>query len=299
MSLWLLVFSENEDCCFSTEPDSSPGQTYLCIPFHKEGHSAAAAADSDGDEYCPIAQVTQGSPPCRKSPAGGRSSEVVLLGCGAVLAAVGLGCNLITLAQPEESVKSRWENLFHRTGGNRKSTSPPTRRLFRRESPLKQPEKVVPPSYTLLSISSVSDYNSRHSLLRSDSEELLVYRHTSPSHQAPSQPQDHLPLNPLVNTHLESFKRNPRQSLTPTHVPCAPSSSRSLRRTPSDGAIKKSCPVNSLEPLPEKEALENTGGKTQHLFIAITNSLFIHLLLILHPITSVISTRKPAVVSLD
>ncbi|KAG8013132.1 Mitogen-activated protein kinase kinase kinase 9 [Nibea albiflora] len=257
-----LVEMENEDCCFTTESGEAPAQSYLCIPFHKENHTGAAA-ESDGDEYCPSGQVP-GTPPCRKSPGGGRRSELVLLGCGALLAAVGLGCNLLTSAQPEESIKPRWEGFFHRTGGQRRSTSPQTRKLFRRESPLKPsapslPERGLPPSYTLLSLSSVSDCNSTRSLLRSDSEELLVCRPASPltvsQHQA-IQP----PINPLVNTHLESFKRNPRQSLTPTHIPCAPSSSRGLRRTPSDGAIKKSCPPNNLHPLPEKTALENTGG---------------------------------------
>uniref|UniRef100_A0A665VS42 Mitogen-activated protein kinase kinase kinase n=1 Tax=Echeneis naucrates TaxID=173247 RepID=A0A665VS42_ECHNA len=260
-----LVEMENEDCCFTTEPGAAPGQSYLCIPFHKEGHSAAAA-DNDGGEYCPSGQVP-GTPPCRKSPAGGRRSELVLLGCGALLAAVGLGCNLLTMAQPEESIKPRWEGFFHRTGGQRRSTSPPTRRLFRRESPLKPsapslPERGLPSSYTLLSLSSVSDCNSTRSLLRSDSEELLVCRPASPPAQTSVPPQHQAvqtPVNPLVNTHLESFKRNPRQSLTPTHIPCAPSSSRSLRRTPSDGAIKKSCLPNNLETLPEKTALQNTG----------------------------------------
>uniref|UniRef100_A0A8C4GK06 Mitogen-activated protein kinase kinase kinase n=1 Tax=Dicentrarchus labrax TaxID=13489 RepID=A0A8C4GK06_DICLA len=241
-----LVEMENEDCCFTTEPGAAPGQSYLCIPFHKEGHAA----------YCPSSQVP-GTPPCRKSPSGGRRSELVLLGCGALLAAVGLGCNLLTLSQPEESIKSRWDGFFHRTGGQRRSTSPQTRRLFRRESPLKHsapslPERGLPSSYTLLSLSSVSDCNSTRSLLRTDSEDLLVYRPPSPppvsQHQAIQ-----TPVNPLVNTHLESFKRNPRQSLTPTHVPSAPSSSRSLRRTPSDGAIKKSCLPNNLEPLGLRE----------------------------------------------
>ncbi|XP_045918226.1 mitogen-activated protein kinase kinase kinase 9 [Micropterus dolomieu] len=261
-----LVEMENEDCCFTTEPGVAPGQSYLCIPFQKEGHTGGAATDGNGDEYCPSGQVP-GTPPFRKSPGGGRRSELVLLGCGALLAAVGLGCNLLTLSQPEESIKSRWEGFFHRTGGQRRSTSPQTRRLFRRESPLKPtapslPERGLPPSYTLLSLSSVSDCNSTRSLLRSDSEDLLVYRPSSPPAQPPVTHHQAIqaPFNPLVNTHLESFKRNPRQSLTPTHVPCAPSSSRSLRRTPSDGAIKKSCPPNNLEPLPERTALENTGG---------------------------------------
>uniref|UniRef100_A0A667ZN50 Mitogen-activated protein kinase kinase kinase n=1 Tax=Myripristis murdjan TaxID=586833 RepID=A0A667ZN50_9TELE len=239
---------------------SSPGQSYLCIPFNRDGH--AAAANGDGGEYCPSGHVPE-TPPSRKSPGGARRSELVLLGCGALLAAVGLGFNLLTLAQPEGSIKPRWEGFFHRTGGQRRSTSPPTRRLFRRESPLKPPapslpERGVPASLTLLSLSSVSDCNSTRSLLRSDSEELLVYRPASPPPRAAVprhvlQPQTlQAPVNPLVNTHLESFKRNPRQSLTPTHIPCAPSSSRSLRRTPSDGAIKKNCPPNNLQGVKEE-----------------------------------------------
>ncbi|XP_056282012.1 mitogen-activated protein kinase kinase kinase 9 isoform X2 [Pseudoliparis swirei] len=251
-----LVEMENEDCCFTTEPGAAPGQSYLCIPFQKEGNAAAPAAppaaDGDGDEYCASRQLP-GTPPCRKSPGGGRRSELVLLGCGALLAAVGLGCNLLTLSQPEGGVKSRWEGFFHRTGGPRRSTSPPTRRLFRRESPLKPSASSLPPSSTLLSLSSVSDCNSTRSLLRSDSEEPLA----SPLKRHPVL---RTTINPLVNTQLESFKRNPHQSLTPTHVPCAPRYSRGLRRTPSDGAIKKSCASNNLEPLPEKTAFENAGG---------------------------------------
>uniref|UniRef100_A0A672JM06 Mitogen-activated protein kinase kinase kinase n=1 Tax=Salarias fasciatus TaxID=181472 RepID=A0A672JM06_SALFA len=223
---------------------SAPGQSYLCIPFHKD--ATAAAAEAEGEEYCISSQVP-GTPPCRKSPGGGRRSELVLLGCGALLAAVGLGYNLLALAQPEENIKPRWDGFFHKAGGQRRACSPPTRRLFRRESPLKPQPPPLPSSYTLLSLSSVSDCNSTRSLLRSDSEELLVCRPATPPAKPPP-----APVNPLVNTYLESFKRNPRQSLTPTHVPSAPASSRSLRRTPSDGAIKKSCPP-SLEPLPEKE----------------------------------------------
>uniref|UniRef100_A0A8C7ZB20 Mediator of RNA polymerase II transcription subunit 6 n=1 Tax=Oryzias sinensis TaxID=183150 RepID=A0A8C7ZB20_9TELE len=102
----------------------------------------------------------------------------------------------------------------------------------------------------------MSDCNSTRSLLRADSEELLVCRPASPPPHLKEVPA----VNPLVNTHIESFKRNPRQSLTPTHVHYTPSSSRILRRTPSDGAIKKSGPSNCLEPLPEKSALENSAG---------------------------------------
>ncbi|XP_021177021.2 mitogen-activated protein kinase kinase kinase 9 isoform X1 [Fundulus heteroclitus] len=261
-----LLETENEDCCFTTEPGAAPGQSYLCIPFQKDAH-ASSSTNNDGDEYC-ISSQAPGTPPCRKSPGSGRRSELVLLGCGALLATVGLGCNLLTLTQPEESVKSRWEGFFHRTGGQRRSTSSPTRRLFQRESPLKTaaptlPERALPSSYTLLSLSSVSDSNSTHSLLRSDSDELLICRPSSrPSVPPPlsQRREPQTPVNSLVNVHVESFKRNPHQSLTPTHVPCVPPSSRGLRRTPSDGAIKKNGPLNLLEPLPEKKALDNTAG---------------------------------------
>ncbi|KAJ4922540.1 hypothetical protein JOQ06_021835 [Pogonophryne albipinna] len=252
-----LLEMENEDSCFTTDPAAAaPGQSYLCLPVQKEGLPAASEGET-GEESCPSAPPP-GASPCRRSPGGGRRSDLVLLGCGALLAAAGLGCNLLTLSQPEENVKSRWEAFFHRAGGHRRSTSPQTHRLFRKESPLKAP--TIPSSYTLLSLSSVSDCNSTRSLLRSDSEEKLACR------RPPASPLKHPPhyrhqphINPLVNTHLESFKRHPRQSLTPTHIPSAPSASRSLRRTPSDGAIKKSCPPHSLEPLLEKTALENTG----------------------------------------
>ncbi|XP_068607734.1 mitogen-activated protein kinase kinase kinase 9 [Brachionichthys hirsutus] len=251
-----LLEMEDEDCCFTTDPVAAPGQSYLCIPFHKDGHTAAA--DGNGDEYCPGGQLP-GALAYGKSLVGGRRSELVLLGCGALLAAVGLGSNLLTLAQPEESIKPRWEGFFHRAGGQRRSTSPTTRRLFGWDSPLKPsapslPERGVPTSDTLLSLSSVSDCNSTKSLLRSDSEEPLGCRPALPA------PPVRSPVNPLVNTHLESFKRNPRQSLTPTHVPAAQSCLRSLRRTPSDGAIKRSCPPNNLEPLPERTVLESPGG---------------------------------------
>ncbi|XP_052341450.1 mitogen-activated protein kinase kinase kinase 9 [Oncorhynchus keta] len=301
-----LTEMENEDCCYTTDPgaNASPSQSYLCIPFHKEGPVADGNAGGGG-EYYPSYRSTQApdTPPSRKSPAGRGRSELVLLGCGALLAAVGLGFNMMTLAQPgigsgsgtegagESSKPPRWEGFFHRTGtgGQRRSTSPPTRKLFRRggdkESPLKHSVAPVtervggglfPSSLTLLSLSSVSDCNSTRSLLRSDSEELLVYRTASP--QGPVQPSvqpavqphtsvhpqpQHASLNPLVNTHLESFKRHPRQSLTPTHLPSAPSSSRCLHRTPSDGAIETRCPPpNYIHPfpLPVRAALEPSDG---------------------------------------
>uniref|UniRef100_A0A4W4DPX2 Mitogen-activated protein kinase kinase kinase n=1 Tax=Electrophorus electricus TaxID=8005 RepID=A0A4W4DPX2_ELEEL len=232
--------TENEDCCYPSEAPNSPSLSYLCIPFHREG----SVSDGYGTESSAIGHGPDSSPICsRRSPGGSRRSELVLLGCGAVLAVVGLGSNLLEVSRVEESIRPRWEGLFHRGGGQRQSTSPPTRKASKRDSPLRPPP--LPSSLTLLSLSSVSDCNSTRSLLRSDSEELLVLRPPPPP--PPLEP----PVNPLVNTHLESFKRNPRQSLTPTHVPSAPSTTRTLHRTPSDGAIKKqhlqtfSCPLQT------------------------------------------------------
>ncbi|KAL0969436.1 hypothetical protein UPYG_G00227360 [Umbra pygmaea] len=295
-----LTEMENEDYGYSAErergAEASPSQSYLCIPFHRDGSVVDGNGGGAGREYCLTNHSIPAldTPPSRRSPGGrGRGrSELVLLGCGALLAAVGLGFNMMTLAPPspasgpaseaagEGSKHPRWEGFFHRTGGQRRSTSPPTRKLFRRgedkESPLKYSvvpltERggggVFPSSLTLLSLSSVSDCASTRSLLRSDSEELLVYRPASP--HAPVQPNatfnphfmpQHAPLNPLVNTHLESFKRHPRQSLTPTHLPSAPPSSRSLHRTPSDGAIKTRCTPPPIQPGPVRAPLESTAG---------------------------------------
>ncbi|XP_077394810.1 mitogen-activated protein kinase kinase kinase 9 [Festucalex cinctus] len=212
-----LLESENEDCCFVSDSEAGQTQTYLRPPSQGDDQSATGG-DPFPDVHIPPAT------PSRKSPGGGRRTDLVLLGCGALLAAAGLGYNLLTLARPEEGVRSRWDAFFH------------AHRLFRRDSPLR-----------ILPSSSDRDSSTR-SLLRSDSDE------------APAAPPARRHGNALVNTHLESFKRNPRQSLTPTHVPCVPSAAASLRRTPSDGAIRKSCPPNNLEPLPEQTILESTGG---------------------------------------
>ncbi|KAL7889138.1 hypothetical protein AOLI_G00013960, partial [Acnodon oligacanthus] len=268
----------NEDSCCPSEPPDSPSQSYLCLPFHREG----SISDSYGSESAVIGQGLDSSPSySRRSPSGGRRSDVLMLGCGAVLAAVGLGFNLLDLGRLEEGARPKWEGLFQRVGGGqRRSSSPPTRKLFKRDSPLRPPPP--PPSLTLLSLSSVSDCNSTRSLLRSDSEELLVLRPPSPPPLLPRPlsppvlallrppPPNPLPPNPLVNTHLESFKRNPRQSLTPTHVPATHSATRRLHRTPSDGAIKKGGTTNttttttttqhSALPTPVRTTQEHTGS---------------------------------------
>uniref|UniRef100_A0A671SIJ9 mitogen-activated protein kinase kinase kinase n=1 Tax=Sinocyclocheilus anshuiensis TaxID=1608454 RepID=A0A671SIJ9_9TELE len=250
-----LAETENEDCCFPSESADSPGQSYLCIPFHRDG----STVDSYGME-CGITGMAPDVSPSytRRSPSGSRRSELVLLSCGAALAAVGFGQNLLDLVRVEESVHPRWEGRFHRSGSQSRGVSPPTRKLFKRESPRRPPP--IPMSLTLLSLSSVSDCNSTRSLLRSDSEELLVLRPPTPPALAPGQTPP--PLNPLVNTHLESFKRHPRQSLTPTHLHSVPSAACRLHRTPSDGAIKTGCPPvhNNHNPTPTTPS-KTTGEK--------------------------------------
>ncbi|XP_024624521.1 mitogen-activated protein kinase kinase kinase 10 [Neophocaena asiaeorientalis asiaeorientalis] len=71
------------------------------------------------------------------------------------------------------------------------------------------------------------------SLLRSDSDEAAPAAPSPP----PSPPAPAPSTNPLVDLELESFKKDPRQSLTPTHVTAARAVSRGHRRTPSDGAL--------------------------------------------------------------
>lgn len=64
--------------------------------------------------------------------------------------------------------------------------------------------------------------------------------YTTPSYLTvplPAQPPPQPSTNPLVDLELESFKKDPRQSLTPTHVTAARAVSRGHRRTPSDGAL--------------------------------------------------------------
>uniref|UniRef100_A0A672SFC2 Mitogen-activated protein kinase kinase kinase n=1 Tax=Sinocyclocheilus grahami TaxID=75366 RepID=A0A672SFC2_SINGR len=249
-----LAETENEDCCFPSESADSPGQSYLCIPFHRDG----STVDSYGME-CGITGMAPDVSPSYtwRSPSGSRRSELVLLGCGAALAAVGFGQNLLDLVRVEESGRPRWEGRFHCSGSQSRGASPHTRKLFKRESPRRPPP--LPMSLTLLSLSSVSDCNSTRSLLRSDSEELLVLRPPTPS--APPPGQTPPPLNPLVNTHLESFKRHPRQSLTPTHLHSVPSAACRLHRTPSDGAIKTGCtPVHNHNLTPTTPS-KTTGEK--------------------------------------
>ncbi|XP_044515904.1 mitogen-activated protein kinase kinase kinase 9 [Gracilinanus agilis] len=240
----------------------SPNQSYLCIPFPRVEEVDSPPIDGAHEESTPVNSATstpQLTPTNSLKRGGGqhRRCEVALLGCGAVLAATGLGfdlleagkCQLLPPEEPElppREEKKRREGLFQRASRPRRSTSPPSRKLFKKEEPvlfLGDPSA----SLTLLSLSSISECNSTRSLLRSDSDEIVVYEMpVSPVEAAPLPPRAN---NPLVNVQVERFKRDPNQSLTPTHVTLsAPTQPTGHRRTPSDGALKPVVPLANGSP---------------------------------------------------
>ncbi|KAF6351747.1 mitogen-activated protein kinase kinase kinase 9 [Rhinolophus ferrumequinum] len=240
----------------------SPNQSYLCIPFPRGEDGDGPSSDGVHEEPTPVnsATSTPQLTPTNSLKRGGthhRRCEVALLGCGAVLAATGLGfdlleagkCQLLPPEEPEPPAreeKKRREGLFQRASRPRRSTSPTSRKLFKKEEPvllLGDPSA----SLTLLSLSSISECNSTRSLLRSDSDEIMVYEMpVSPVDAPPRTPCTH---NPLVNVRVERFKRDPNQSLTPTHVTLtAPAHPGGHRRTPSDGALKPAALLASRSP---------------------------------------------------
>ncbi|XP_074854972.1 mitogen-activated protein kinase kinase kinase 9 [Carettochelys insculpta] len=243
---------EESDCLNGDQAQGSPGRTpsYLCIPFQKSGDLDGPLSDAN-EESTPMNSATstpQLTPTnsLKRSGSQHKRWEVALLGCGAVLAAAGLGfdlleagkCQLLTqdeLEPPKEEKKKR-DSIFQRAGRSQRNTSPPSRKLFKKENPmllLGEPST----SLTLLSLSSISECNSTRSLLRSDSDEIVVYEMPV----SPVTVNAPLPVvsNPLVNVRIERFKQDPNQSLTPTHVTLSSQAQqRNHRRTPSDGAIK-------------------------------------------------------------
>ncbi|XP_052638273.1 mitogen-activated protein kinase kinase kinase 9 isoform X1 [Harpia harpyja] len=232
----------------------SPGhnQSYLCIPFQKNEDWDGPSSDAN-EESTPVNSATstpQLTPTnsLKRSGSHHKRCEVALLSCGAVLAAAGLGfdlleagkCQLLIEEEPEvpKEEKKKRDSIFQRAGRPRRSTSPPSRKIFKKEDPmllLGEPST----SLTLLSLSSISECNSTRSLLRSDSDEIVVYEMPV----SPVTVKAPLPAitNPLVNVQIERFKQDPNQSLTPTHVTVSSHTQQSgHRRTPSDGAIKGS-----------------------------------------------------------
>ncbi|KAM8853968.1 mitogen-activated protein kinase kinase kinase 10 [Synchiropus picturatus] len=176
-----------------------------------------------------------------------KKSDMLLLGCASLLASVALGQDLLQLGKLQvlqdeqdlrEEQRKKKEGLFQRTGRFRRSTSPPSRNLSLSLS--RHHDSTLPcldpsPSVTLLSLSSLSDCNSTKSLLPSDPDEYPMTPMSGvKTPAAPTAPA----LNPLLDLRAESFKKEPNQSLTPTHVSATMAMNRGHRRTPSDGAIR-------------------------------------------------------------
>ncbi|KAM6933462.1 mitogen-activated protein kinase kinase kinase 10 [Xenentodon cancila] len=176
-----------------------------------------------------------------------KKSDMLLLGCASLLASVGLGQDLLQLGKLQvlqdetelrEEQRKKKDSLFQRAGRLRRSTSPPSRNLsltLSRHHDSGLPCMDPSPSVTLLSLSSLSDCNSTKSLLPSDSDEYPLTPMTRV--KTPAAPPASA-LNPLLDLRAESFKKEPNQSLTPTHVSAAMALNRGHRRTPSDGAIR-------------------------------------------------------------
>lgn len=207
-----------------------------------------------------------------------KKSDMLLLGCASLLASIGLGQDLVHMGklqvlQDEQDVREKKkEGLFQRTGRFRRSTSPPSRNMslsLSRHHDSSLPCLDPSPSVTLLSLSSLSDCNSTKSLLPSDPDEYPQTPVTNKT-SAGSAPA----LNPLLDLRAESFKKEPNQSLTPTHVSAAMAMNRGHRRTPSDGAIRpraqtlghRRSPSDGSMPLPPPPGSQTTctlrGGNT-------------------------------------
>uniref|UniRef100_A0A4W6CNH5 mitogen-activated protein kinase kinase kinase n=1 Tax=Lates calcarifer TaxID=8187 RepID=A0A4W6CNH5_LATCA len=179
-----------------------------------------------------------------------KKSDMLLLGCASLLASVALGQDLLQLGKLQvlqdeqdlrEEQRKKKEGLFQRTGRFRRSTSPPSRNLslsLSRHHDSTLPCMDPSPSVTLLSLSSLSDCNSTKSLLPSDLDEYPLTPMAGVKTPAVAAAAPAPALNPLLDLRAESFKKEPNQSLTPTHVSAAMALNRGHRRTPSDGAIR-------------------------------------------------------------
>uniref|UniRef100_H2TRX3 Mitogen-activated protein kinase kinase kinase n=1 Tax=Takifugu rubripes TaxID=31033 RepID=H2TRX3_TAKRU len=242
--------NEMEECC---DPEESPGS------LQPSETSSNGAVDDSGSLWS-SPSATGGS--CQGSVGQGsganyqesarrcsqrKKSDMLLLGCASLLASVALGQDLLQLGklqvlQDEQDLRDeqrkKKDGLFQRAGRFRRSTSPPSRNLslsLSRHHESMLPSTDPSPSVTLLSLSSLSDCNSTKSLLPSDPEEYPLTPMMGA--KTPAAPPAHA-LNPLLDLRAESFKKEPNQSLTPTHVSAAMAMNRGHRRTPSDGAIR-------------------------------------------------------------
>ncbi|XP_013210798.1 mitogen-activated protein kinase kinase kinase 10 isoform X3 [Microtus ochrogaster] len=193
-------------------------------------------------EPSPCAQAPWEPPavtPSRPGHGARRRCDLALLGCATLLGAVGLGADVAEARAGDGEEQRRWLDslFFPRPGRFPRGLSPTGRPGSRRDDTA--PCLGLAPSATLVSLSSVSDCNSTRSLLRSDSDEAAPAVPSPPPSPLVSSPS----TNPLVDVELESFKKDPRQSLTPTHVTAAHAVSRGHRRTPSDGALRQREPL--------------------------------------------------------
>ncbi|XP_051900344.1 mitogen-activated protein kinase kinase kinase 10 [Pristis pectinata] len=222
--------------------------------------------DSEGStvDDSPAVQLGLGDSPVRGTQR--RRRDLVLLGCANVLSSVGLGVDLLELGkqqslQDEQEAREerrRYEGIFQWAGRARCSSSPTSRVSGRKESSV-LPSLEVSSSVTLLSLSSYSDCNSTRSLLRSDSDEGSAHEMPGASEgltQTPSAQHG----NPLVDLAVESFKKDPKQSLTPTHVSAASAVKRGHRRIPSDSAIRQQPQGQAHRRTPSDGSTQNLTG---------------------------------------
>ncbi|KAK3549298.1 hypothetical protein QTP70_034510 [Hemibagrus guttatus] len=150
-----------------------------------------------------------------------KKSDIVLLGCASILAAVGFGSDLLQLGrlqvsqdeQDSREERKKKEGLFQRTG------------RFPGVAP--HPQAVHCPCLCL----TTAIIMSLHCPAWTHPDDLIPSPSSTMPCPAPA-------LNPLLDLRAESFKREPNQSLTPTHVSATMAVNRGHRRTPSDGAIR-------------------------------------------------------------
>eukprot|EP00074_Homo_sapiens_P061340 XP_006723286.1 mitogen-activated protein kinase kinase kinase 10 isoform X4 [Homo sapiens] len=220
-------FAEAEDGGSSVPPSPYSTPSYLSVPLPAEPSPGARAPW----------EPTPSAPPARWGHGARRRCDLALLGCATLLGAVGLGADVAEARAADGEEQRRWLDglFFPRAGRFPRGLSPPARPHGRREDV--GPGLGLAPSATLVSLSSVSDCNSTRSLLRSDSDEAAPAAPSPPPSPPAPTPTPSPSTNPLVDLELESFKKDPRQSLTPTHVTAACAVSRGHRRTPSDGAL--------------------------------------------------------------
>lgn len=218
-------FAEAEDGGSSVPPSPYSTPSYLSVPLPAEPSPGARQPW----------EPTPTAPPARWGHGARRRCDLALLGCATLLGAVGLGADVAEARAADGEEQRRWLDglFFPRAGRFPRGLSPPARPHGRRDDV--GPGLGLAPSATLVSLSSVSDCNSTRSLLRSDSDEAAPAAPSPPP--SPPAPTPSPSANPLVDLELESFKKDPRQSLTPTHVTAACAVSRGHRRTPSDGAL--------------------------------------------------------------